>query len=170
MRPGEAAVAIEQRGAKVRRTEDTEKRVKNVKLAVNAEANRQVFGHIVQAFDESMARKSTERPTTICRPIAKTAITTVAAAALVIIIVGFVVIHRPSRKQTDGQTFTDAAKSPGEMMTAMSLNIAYRKGGLEAVEKQGDRAFKMLRLQPTSISVRQLLEEFDSEEVERKEL
>ena len=169
MRPGEAAVAIEQRGAKVRRTEDTEKRVKNVKLAVNAEANRQVFGHIVQAFDESMARKSTERPTTICRPIAKTAITTVAAAALVIII-GFVVIHRPSRKQTDGQTFTDAAKSPGDMMTAMSLNIAYRNGGLEAVEKQCDKAFSVLGLEPSRISIRELLHESNGEEVERKKL
>ncbi|MHC4501437.1 MAG: hypothetical protein ACYS21_20290 [Planctomycetota bacterium] len=96
--------------------------------------------------------------------------TRLAAGAVVIVLIGFVIVHQVSRRQTDGQAFTDAGKSPGEMMTAVSLNIAYRKGGLEAVEKQCDRAFKMLGPRPTRVSVRELLEEFNSEEVERKKL
>jgi hypothetical protein len=143
----------------VRRTEDTEKRVKNVKLAVNAEANRQVFGHIVQAFDESMARKSTERPTTICRPIARTAITTLAAAAVILIAITLVIGYRNRDRQVQPPRVVGTAKSPGEMLTVLSLNMAYRRGGMQAVEKQYEKAFKILGPRLTSISVKDLLAE-----------
>ena len=142
------------------------------KLNVNPTARMQhrTLGDALQAQAESRKSKSAEMHHGLSSTIMRSQVTRLAAAAVVIVLIGFVIVHQAARRQINGQTFTDAAKSPGEMMTAMSLNIAYRKGGLEAVEKQGDRAFKMLRLQPTRISVRQLLEEFDSEEVERKEL
>jgi hypothetical protein len=93
-----------------------------------------------------------------------------AAAALIIVAIGFVIVHQAARRQIDGQTFTDAAKSPGEMMTAMSLERAFRRGGIEAVEEQCKRAFKPLGLQPRSLSVEQILAEFDGENPEGKRL
>ncbi len=146
----------------MRRKKDTEKRVKNVKLAVNADANRKVFGHIAQAFDKSKARESAEHPPGACRRIAKPAIATLAAAAVIIVAIGFV-IHRASREETDGQTASAAAKSPGEMLTVLSLNIAYRKGGMEAVGKQYDKAFKMFGPRPAQISIQELLAEFNGD-------
>jgi hypothetical protein len=47
------------------------------------------------------------------------------------------------------------------MMTAMSLTIAYRKGGMEALEEQYDQAFKQLGPRPGSLSVDQVLTEFN---------
>ncbi|HUT29305.1 MAG TPA: hypothetical protein VMX13_05895 [Sedimentisphaerales bacterium] len=142
------------------------------KLHVNPSARMhdRTLCDALKAQAESQKTESAEMHRGVLTTIMTNRATRLATAAVVIVLIGFVIVHQAARRQIDGQPFTDAAKSPGEMMTAMSLNIAYRKGGLEAVEKQGDRAFKMLRLQPTSISVRQLLEEFDSGEVERKEL
>ncbi len=47
------------------------------------------------------------------------------------------------------------------MMTAMSLNIAYRKGGIEEVEKQYNEAFKLLGPRPATITVTELLAEYN---------
>jgi len=46
-------------------------------------------------------------------------------------------------------------------MTAMSLNIAYRKGGMEEVDRQCDMAFEMLGPRPGKISVREILAELN---------
>ncbi|MHC4620171.1 MAG: hypothetical protein ACYTEQ_20690 [Planctomycetota bacterium] len=83
----------------------------------------------------------------------------VAAAAVIVIAVGFLVIHTRPRPQTRTDTGSQAAKSPGEMLTVMSLNIAYRKGGMDAVERQYDKAFRMLGPRTTRISVRELFAE-----------
>jgi hypothetical protein len=106
----------------------------------------------------------------VLRTVVKSRIAKLAAAAMIVIAVGFLVIHTRPRLQTLTDTLSPAAKSPGEMMTAMSLKIAYRKGGLETVEKQCDKAFGMLGLQPTRISIRQLLNEFNGQEPERNKL
>jgi len=53
-----------------------------------------------------------------------------------------------------------ATKTPVEMLTVVSLNIAYRKGGMEAVEEQYNNAYKQLG-PPRSLSVEQILAEFN---------
>jgi hypothetical protein len=144
--------------------------IKKLNVNPSARMHPRTLGDALKAQAESQQTESAEMHRGVLSTIMTNRATRLAAAAVVIAAIGFSIVHQAARRQIDGQTSTDAAKSPGEMMTAMSLNIAYRKGGLEAVEKQCDRAFKMLGPQPTRISVRQLLEEFNSEEVERKEL
>ena len=143
-------------------------RARKPHIATDRDTDKRILDDSFGAMEAAKAKLSGGRPK-LWSVLLASKVTRLAAAAAVIVLIGFVV-RRISREHTDGQAFTDAAKSPGDMMTAMSLNIAYRNGGLEAVDKQCDRAFKMLRLQPTRISVRQLLEEFSSEEVERKKL
>jgi hypothetical protein len=43
----------------------------------------------------------------------------------------------------------------------MSLNIAYRKGGMEAVEEQYNEAFKLLGPRPGSLLAEQIFTEFN---------
>jgi hypothetical protein len=145
----------------VKPTEDTQKRVKNMKLAVNADANRRVFADIVQAFDKSKARESAEQPPGIWRAITRTTITRLAAAAVVLIAIGFVIAYRNRDKQAVPPSVAQAAKSPAKMLTALSLQAAYRRGGIEAVENQYQRAFEMLGPRQTGISVEQVLAELD---------
>jgi hypothetical protein len=83
-----------------------------------------------------------------------------AAAAVIIVAIGSFIVQRDWRKQERPRTAT-AAKSPAEMMTTMSLRIAHRRGGMEAVEQQYSEAFKRLGRRPGSLSVEQILAEFD---------
>jgi hypothetical protein len=65
------------------------------------------------------------------------------AAAVIVLAVGFLV-----QRGTDEHTATVetdvVARSPAEMLTLMSLTMAYRQGGIEAVERKCERALRML--------------------------
>lgn len=98
----------------------------------------------------------------IWRAVIQSPITKLAAAAVIIIAVGLFLVHRGPDEQIKPTEVAKAAKSPAEMMTMASLNIAYRQGGIEAVEEICDRAFKMVGPRPASLTVKQLLAEFNS--------
>ncbi len=93
---------------------------------------------------------------TLRRPIAK-----LAAAAVIIVAVSFFSAHQDSSEQADTTTVSKITKSPVEMMTVASLNIAYRQGGMEAVEKQYEKSSEMRGAKPTEISLQELLAEFN---------
>jgi hypothetical protein len=83
-----------------------------------------------------------------------------AAAAVIFIAVSLLMVYRNPPVQPPPQTEI-VAKSPSEMMTTMSLTIAYRKGGMEAVEEQYNEAFKLIGPRPESLSVKHILAEFN---------
>jgi len=84
-----------------------------------------------------------------------------AVAAAIIIVVALIVVPQGPKVHDRTQELSQVAQSPAEMMTLMSLNIAYRRGGMSAVEKQYQKAFEMLGPRQTNISVQQLMAEFD---------
>ncbi len=95
----------------------------------------------------------------IWRVVRQSPITKLAAAAVIIVGIGlFAVLVRRGPGEQIGPR---VAKSPVEMMTALSLERAFRKGGIEAVEKQCKQAFKLCGLRPSSLSVEQILAEFN---------
>lgn len=77
-----------------------------------------------------------------------------AAAAVIIVSVGLLVVYKSPPKQPP-QTVS-VAKSPAEMLTVMSLNIAWRRGGIEAVDEQSSKAFKMLGSKPAKTTIEEL--------------
>ncbi|MHC4477308.1 MAG: hypothetical protein ACYTEL_16800 [Planctomycetota bacterium] len=83
-----------------------------------------------------------------------------AAAAVIVVAVGLL-LHLSLDEQTETAKNSKVTRSPVEMLTAMSLNIAYRRGGMDAVEKQCDEAFRLLTPPPRSLSLEQLLAEFN---------
>jgi len=106
----------------------------------------------------------------IWRAIIKSPITKLAAAAVIIMAIGLFLVHQGPSEPVETTKAAKVAKSPAEMMTAISLTIAYRRGGLEAVEQQCEKAIEMFGPRPKSISVRELLEDFNSENSERTKL
>jgi len=79
-----------------------------------------------------------------------------AAAAVIFIAVGLLMVYRnPPVPQQPPQTVS-FAKSPAEMLTAMSLNLAWRRGGIEAIDEQSSKAFKMLDSQPAKATIEEL--------------
>jgi len=84
-----------------------------------------------------------------------------AAAAVIIVGVSLLMVYRNPPAQQPPQQTVSVAKSPAEMLTAMSLNMAWRRGGIEAMDEQSSRAFKMLESKPAKASIQELLVELN---------
>lgn len=78
------------------------------------------------------------------------------AAAVIIIVTSLLIVHQVPHKHEPAQIGREP-KSPSDLLTVASLNIAYRKGGMDAVERQCDEAIEMLGPQPEKITVKELL-------------
>ena len=79
-----------------------------------------------------------------------------AAAAVIIVAVGLFMVYRnPPVQQPQTETIS-VAKSPADMLTAMSLNMAWRRGGIEAMDDQSQEAFKMLGSKPAKTTIQEL--------------
>jgi len=81
-----------------------------------------------------------------------------AAAAVILVAAGLLMVYRNPPVQPPPRT-VGTAKSPAEMLTMISLNIAYRRGGIEAVDEQTSKAFEMLGSQSATVSIHELLAE-----------
>lgn len=127
----------------------------------DAEKWKQKYPAEFQTLLSRKAKGDSIRQPNILKVFLKSPLTKIAAAAVIIVAIGFFVIHQGSPEQADTTTFSKTTKSPVEMMTAMSLTITYRKGGMEAVEEQYNEAFKQLGPRPGSLSVEQILTEFN---------
>lgn len=146
----------------MRPTEDIEKRIKNVNIVIDSESNKRVFSNILQAFQKSTAKDlaPTDQPN-IWRMIFRNPLTKLAAAAVIILAVSFFIAPQGPDEQADTTTVSKATKSPVEMMTALSLERAFRRGGIKAVENQCEQALKLLGPRTASLSYKELLSEFN---------
>lgn len=144
----------------MRSTEDIEKRIKNVNIVIDSERNKKVFSKILQAFEKSKAKEFAPTGPNIWRMICRSPITKIAAAAVIILGVSFFSTHRDPGKQ-EQPNIAEVTKSPVEMMTAISLERAFRRGGIEEVEEQCKQAYKPIRPRLESSSIKQILAEFN---------
>ena len=92
-----------------------------------------------------------------------------AAAAVIIVAAGLLMVYRSPHEQVANPKVMKVAKSPAEMLTAKSLMMAYRHGGIEAIEKQCDKAFEMSGQRRDTLNVKELFAEIEID-LERMEL
>ena len=94
----------------------------------------------------------------------------IAGVAAVIAVAALVIFFAPRRpdKRIEQAAVTKPEQSPAVMLSRLSLTLAYNRGGMDAVDEQCNRAFKMLGSKTTSISINELLK--NGKEPERKEL
>lgn len=135
----------------------------NIDDKPNDSHRENLHSQMLSAFNEGQQPKSIWQ-SIIKRPITKL------AATVIIIAIGLFLVHQGPSEPVETTKAAKVAKSPAEMMTAISLTIAYRRGGLEAVEQQCEKAIEMLGPRPKTISVQELLEDFNSENSERTKL
>jgi len=83
------------------------------------------------------------------------------AAAAVIIVAIVLFVPRPAPDRPAPEPVARAAKSPTEMMTGMSLAMAYRRGGMEALDRQLDETIRLFGSGQPKLSMRDLLEDFE---------
>lgn len=125
----------------------------------DAEKWKQKYPEEFQMLQSMSKQDSLTRQPSIWRIVRLSPITKLAAAAVIIVGIGLIAVfvHRGPGEQP----VLKVVNSPTEMLTVASLNIAYRKGGLEAVEAQFEKALYKRKPQPTTISVQELLEDFN---------
>ena len=93
--------------------------------------------------------------------IAGSKVTKTAVAAVLLIAAGLFFIHDRPAIQTQDHAQVEAVKPPIEMIKAKSLNLAYRSGGMEAVERQYDEAFKNEGPRPAKLTIQDVFAEFN---------
>jgi len=105
----------------------------------------------------SRTRQASPRQPNIWRTILKSPITKLAAAAVIIAGIGLyaILVHQGPGEQP----VPKVVKSPTKMMSAISLTMAYRRGGIEAVDEQCEKVIRMLGPRPLSLTLGQLLAE-----------
>ena len=108
---------------------------------------------------QSLVDRRSQRTSTgafgLLRLVISYRITQVAAAAAIMITVGLLIAYLGPGEQ--GQ----AVKSPAEMVTAMSFRMAYRRGGMEALEQQCDEAARLLGPSRPSSSLADLVRDLN---------
>jgi hypothetical protein len=121
------------------------------KVATDPQMDKRVLDDSFAAMDETAAGESS-----VVRMILQNRAVRFAAAAVTILGIGLLSDQLGPPEQ-EPLEIRRVAKSPAEMLSVLSLNMAYRRGGLEAVDDVSNEAFKMLDSKPTDVSVRELL-------------
>lgn len=144
-------------------TENIERwiKLKKLRITTSDQPDKRVLDDCFAAMEETVQAKSADNKPNVWKIILRGRITKFAAAVVIVIAVGFLATPKRPRRQAGTPTISRVAKSPAEMLTAMSLNIAYRRGGMKEMEKQCEKAFEMLESPSTQISIQELLAEFN---------
>jgi hypothetical protein len=122
---------------------------------------KQKYPDEFQSLLSRTANGDSARQSNILKVIRKSPLAKIAAAAAIIVAISFFIAHQGPSEQADTTTVSKVTKSPVEMMTALSLERAFRRGGIEAVENQCEQALKLLGPRIASLSYKELLSEFN---------
>jgi hypothetical protein len=93
-----------------------------------------------------------------------------AAAVVAVIALVIFLIPRRSDRRFEPMVVYRPEQSPAMMMSRLSLMRAYERGGMEAVDEQCEKAFKMLGHKTNKVSINELLNENNGNKPERKDL
>ncbi len=132
-------------------------KVRKPDITTSREMDKRTLDDSLTAMEQTMRAKSagqklsTTRIITLGRMIKLTA-----AAAVIIAGISFYVHQGPGEQNGTTMVF-QYAESPAEIMTMKSLKIAFRRGGVEAIENQCEKALKILGPQPARLSMAELL-------------
>jgi hypothetical protein len=118
--------------------------------------------HQIERFKASVSRESAE-PAQVSTwlIIVKSRLTKFAAAAVVIAAIGILLYPKEPSSVVERPRTARVEKAPAELLTMMSLNLAYRQGGMEAVDKQYEKAFKRTGPRPVKLTVEDLFAELN---------
>jgi hypothetical protein len=129
-------------------------KVRKPDVTTSREMDKRTLDDSLAAMEQTMRAKSAPsaaRIITLSRMIKLTA-----AAAVIIVSISFYIAHQGPGEQKDITIVAEVAESPAEIMTMKSLKIAYRRGGIEGIENQCEKALKILGPQPASLSLGEL--------------
>ncbi len=129
-------------------------RVRKPHVTTSREMDKRTLDDSFAAMEQSIRAKSADhKPSTARIIILSRMMKLTAAAALIIVGISFFIAHQGPSEQGRTTRVLEVVESPSEIMTMKSLTIAYRRGGIEGIENQCEKALKILGPQPASISL-----------------
>ncbi len=144
--------------------EQLKKVVDSKKIEFDSEGWKQKYS----AEYQTLVSRAEKRPNRL-RFIWMRQLLRIAAVVAVVAVVIFFVLRRPE-KQIELTIIAKPQQSPAVMLSRLSLMLAYKRGGLDAVDEQCEKAFKMLGQKNANVSISELLNENNGKKAERKEL
>ena len=137
----------------MRSLREIKKSVAKATIHSNDQVNQTVLDTLLSELDEATEENSTGGRWKLNGPALKLAVT-----AAVLTIAALLIDQRfrpqPSHPETKPSTVARI-----ETVNAIGLNMAYRRGGMEAVEQQYRKIFRHSKSRPTRLSVDELLTE-----------
>jgi hypothetical protein len=125
----------------------------------DAEKWKQKYLDEYQTLLSRAAKEDSSRRPKILKVILKSPLVKMAVAAVIILGMSFFIHQIPDEQKQ--HKLAEVEKSPVEMMTTISLERAFQRGGIEAVENQCEQALKLLGTRTASLSSYELLSEFN---------
>jgi len=131
-------------------------KVRKPDVTTSREMDKRTLDDSLAAMEQTMQAKSADHKPSTARIITLSRMIKLTAAAAVIIAGISLYVHQGPGGQDDTIRVAKAVESPAEIMTMKSLTIAYRRGGIEGIENQCEKALKILGPQPASLSLADL--------------
>ena len=132
-------------------------KVRKTDVTTSREMDKRTLDDSFAAMEQTIRAKSADQKPNAARIITLSRMIKLTAAAAVIIVgISFFIAHLGPGEQNGTTIVAEAAESPAEIMTMKSLKIAFRRGGVEAIENQCEKALKILGPQPASLSLADL--------------
>jgi hypothetical protein len=148
----------------MRPQEDMEKfvRIRKPRATTSSEMDKRTLHDSFAAMDQITQADQTKYKPSARRVIVRNRIMRlIAAAAVIVVLISLFIVRRGPDEQVDTVVVANSTKSPAGLLTVASLSMAYRRGGIEALEKQFEKALEMLGPRSINISDKQLLAEFN---------
>ncbi len=136
----------------MRSLREIKKSLSHARVDSKPEANQAILRHLVGELTAVPGDAPGLTKLHVCGRILQ------AMAAATIVVLTVVIIARPPQRITSPSPL-NRAYSAADLLTVGGLNAAYRRGGLEAVDRQCEAAARRLEEQPRRISINQLLGE-----------
>jgi hypothetical protein len=154
----------------MKKAKSTEKHIKKVytnKLQVTTSSNldKRVLANSMSTLEKVKSVNSANIQWNIWVILAKSRITQVAAVLIVLSAICLLTLSdkgEPEQHKTTGSEIAAISETPAELVSAITLNMAFRDGGMQAMEKQFEKAEK--KVKPglkTRLTVDQLICELD---------
>ena len=134
-------------------TEDVVRRSKT-KVTTDPCMDKRVLEDSFVAMDEALSA----RRSSVARFILRSRGVRYAAAVVILLALGLLALQ-PGPSESEQPPVARTTRSPAERLSAMSLNMAYRRGGIEALDELSHEVFEALGPPPTRVSARELRSE-----------
>ncbi len=142
----------------MRSLREIEKSVAKASLRSDGAANQKVLNDLLTELDQAKQDSLSGHRLSGSRSIVRRPLVRLALAAAILITTAIVIDHHlPPEPTHPGADPRAVARV--ETVNAIGLNLAYRRGGLEAVEQQYMKTFKNSKPRPPRLSVDDLLTE-----------